>query len=413
MEKEELKALFQEELKSFKENMSKFIDQDGLNKAFENFKSEISKQYEGIESQKEEFAKLEKAVLEQGTEIAKIAKQGNGNAEKSDFREKLEAAIKEFDLNNTSSKQFFPTTTKAVYSTNFTNDTAAYRTSGIGEIKRGMPYMRSLFTVVPIGTNSHDTISWYEQASVTNNAANAAEVRNAAGMTQSNITWVQKNLNSKRIHDFIKVGRDRLKDVAFVEGEVRRLIERNMRLKENAQLLNGLGTGNEIAGINSYATAFSTTPYIDKIQDAQLIDLLGLIKTQIDKDMLGAAVPDTWIANRLDVDPIRYKKDTENRYMFENWALGSSDVNIAGMRGIENPLHTENTIIAGDFSLATLYVWDDLVVEMYYEGTDYRDGLVTIGAYMRENLRVQDVDKKAFVKVADLAQTLSDITLPV
>ncbi|MCU0399290.1 MAG: phage major capsid protein, partial [Cyclobacteriaceae bacterium] len=165
---------------------------------------------------------------------------------------------------------------------------------------------------------------------------------------------------------------------------------------------------NEIAGILSYASAFDTTGIM--IQEANLIDLLGKIKTQIDKDMLGSAVPSDWVANRIDVDEIRYKKDTQSRYLFEQWALGNSNVNIAGMNGIENPLVAENTLLAGDFSLGTLYVWDDLVIEMYYEGTDKRDGLVTIGAYMRENLRVQDVDKKAFVKVTDIASTLQSIS---
>lgn len=410
MEVTELKALFQEELKTFKEALPKFVDQAGLDKAFKDFNTEMATKFETIDTVKTDLASLQKSVELQGVALGKMSKSG-GEA-KSDFREKLEGAIKAFNKDDMNAKQFFPTTQKSVLSSNFSNNTNAYRPSGVGEIKRGMPYMRDLFTIVNIGSDSHDTISWYEQASILNSAANAAEVRNAAGMTQSNITWTQKNLNSKRIHDFIKVGRDRLKDVSFVEGEVMRLINRNMRLKENAQLLNGLGTGNEIAGINSYATAFNGTPYVDAVQDAQLIDLLGYIKTQIDTDTLGAAVPDTWIANRADVDPIRYKKDTQNRYMYENWALGTSDVTIGGMRGIENPLHTTNTLLAGDLSLATLYVWDDLVVEMYYEGTDYRDGLVTIGAYMRENLRVQDVDKKGIVKVADIAITLADMKKP-
>lgn len=410
MELTELKALFQEELKTFKEALPKFVDQAGLDKAFKDFNAEMVTKFEAIDTVKTDLASLQKSVEAQGVALGKMSKSGGET--KSDFREKLEGAIKAFNKDDMNAKQFFPTTQKSVLSSNFSNDTNAYRPSGVGEIKRGMPYMRDLFTIVNIGSDSHDTISWYEQASILNSAANAAEVRNAASMTQSNITWTQKNLNSKRIHDFIKVGRDRLKDVAFVEGEVMRLINRNMRLKENAQLLNGLGTGNEIAGINSYATAFNGTPYVDAVQDAQLIDLLGYIKTQIDTDTLGAAVPDTWIANRADVDPIRYKKDTQNRYMYENWALGTSDVTIGGMRGIENPLHPTNTLLAGDLSLATLYVWDDLVVEMYYEGTDYRDGLVTIGAYMRENLRVQDVDKKGIVKVSDIAITLADMKKP-
>ena len=83
------------------------------------------------------------------------------------------------------------------------------------------------------------------------------------------------------------------------------------------------------------------------------------------------------------------------------------------MNVVENPLMADNTLLAGDFSLATLYVWDDLMIEIAQIGNDKIDGKTTIMAYMRENLRVQDVDKKAFVYVSDVATTLSTITTPI
>ena len=73
----------------------------------------------------------------------------------------------------------------------------------------------------------------------------------------------------------------------------------------------------------------------------------------------------------------------------------------------------DNTRLIGDFSLATLYVFDDLMIEIAQIEDDKKTGMTTIMAYMRENLRVQDVDKKAFVKVSDVATTLSTITTPV
>ena len=43
-----------------------------------------------------------------------------------------------------------------------------------------------------------------------------------------------------------------------------------------------------------------------------------------------------------------------------------------------NPLMTDNTLLAGDFSLATLYVWDDLMIEIAQIGNDKIDGKTTI-----------------------------------
>ena len=407
MEKEELKKMFAEELQAFKNEMlPKFIDKDGMTKAFDDFKTEMKSQYsEGITEKKLDEA-LEKFSAEIQKDFDKL-RQSNEKTKEKTLREVLVEKMSEIDeVVKTGKKFYVPTTVKNVTSANFTDDTMAYRESGVGQIQRGLEYIRNLFSVVPLGSNTHDTVAWYEQLAVTNNAKNVAEVRTAG--TQSNLTWVQKTLSSARMFDYIKLGVDRIKDVDFVMGEIQALIRKNMKLKENDQLINGTGLGNEVAGILTYATEFDTTGI--SIQDANLIDLLGKIKTQIKVDMLGGATPNYATINPLEVDAIRYKKDTLNRYLFESWALGTVNPSVGGMSIVENALVTENTLIAGDFSLATLYVWDDLVIEMGRTEDDMLKGLVTITAYIRENLRVKDVDKKAIVKVSDVAQAIEDIT---
>jgi len=407
VEKEELKTILDEQLKSFKESLPKFIDEDGMKKALADFKTDIEKQF-GDAVKSADFKTLEDAVKAQGELLSANSLQ-SGKTEKSfaeTFKEKLpdiEKAIK------SGQNIAFPTTRKAISGSNFTNDTMAYRTAVVGEIKRGVPFLRDLFQVVQLGADSHDTVSWFEQSSVTNGAKNVAENRTETTST-TDITWVQKNLNGRRINDWVKISLDRLKDVQFVAGEVQRLVERNMRLKENSQLLNGTGLGNEVAGILTYATEFDTTDI--SIDDANVVDLIGKIKTQIVTDTLGAATPTTAVTNRMVTDLLRYKKDSQGRYVFDGLATGT-DVNIGGMNVVENPLMTDNTLLAGDFSLATLYVWDDLMIEIVQIGNDKIDGKTTIMAYMRENLRVQDVDKKAFVYVSDVATTLSTITTPI
>jgi hypothetical protein len=69
-----------------------------------------------------------------------------------------------------------------------------------------------------------------------------------------------------------------------------------------------------------------------------------------------------------------------------------------------------NTLIAGDFSLGTIYVWDDLVIEFAQIEDDKKTGKITIIAYMRENLRVKDCEKNGFVKVSNLSASIEAIT---
>lgn len=406
MTQEEIAKAVQEELKTFKENLGSFVSPEGLTKAFADFKEDITKMY-GEAANKADFAKLEEAMKKQGEALQSM--QVSQNAEKRvSFKDKLTSqkeALSEMAKNGGLGCITIPTTNKDVLMSNVGSDTSAYRETMVGQIQRGTPFMRDLFNVVQLGSNSHDTVRWFEQLVVANNATLVGEKRTVG--SASNVTWVEKNLSGKRIFDWLKVSIDSLKDIDFINGEVQRLVSRNMMLKENDQLINGTGIGLELAGINTYAVDFVTTGF-PKIKNANLVDLLGKIKTQIAIDMLGGATPNYWVANPTDVDGVRFGKTDDGAYLFPQWAVGGN-VAVSGMTGVENALQGANTLLAGDFSLGTIYVWDDLMIEIAQIEDDKKTGMTTIMAYKRENLRVQDVDKKAFVKIASISDTLAAI----
>jgi len=409
MTPEEMKAILAEETKAFKESLKDFSSKEDMNKALAEFKADMEKKLEGGVDAKA-FETLEKAIIKQGEVLAALKLQG-GNAPEKTLKQLLtenKEAIDKMIEEGGAGRIEIKTTTKAISGASVTSDTNAYRAPGLpGEIHRGMPYLRNLFQVVQLGGNTHGSVKWYEQLAVTNNATETAGDPRTPG-TASNLTWVEKNISGKRLFDWLKIGMDSLKDVDFVLGEIQRLVERNMRLKENAALLSGDGTGNNIKGILAYAKEFVTTGI--SIPEANIIDLAGKIITQIDTDLLGAAMPNYVIANRKDFDKVRYAKTLQGAYLFPQWVMGNGFNSIGQMTAIENPLVTANTLLAGDFSLATLYVWDDLVIEIAQIEDDKKTGMTTIMAYTRENLRVQDVDKNAFVKVSDVAATVTAIT---
>lgn len=401
---EEMKAALAAELKAFQESLTGFADKASMEKALSEFKADMAKQLEGAIT-KDSFETLEKAIKAQGEVISALKLQG-GNSPKENFKSILTNKIGEIEenLSKGHDTQVF-TAIKDVMSGNVTPNTLAYRETQVGQIPRGVPYIRDLVQVVNLGGNTANTVRWFEQTAITNNAKNTAEDRVVG--SQSNATWAEKNLTGKRIVDWVKIGLDQIKDVDFILGEIQILVNRNMRLKENDQLVNGLGIGNEITGLLTYAKEFDTTGI--EIVQPNIIDLVGKIRTQIDTDMLGAAMPNYWLSNRQDVDAVRFAKETTGQYIFPNWAIGNGDVAVGGMSLVENPLVTKNTLICGDFSLATLFVWDDLVIEFAQIEDDKKTGKTTILAYMRENLRVKECEKNGFVKVSDIDVALAAI----
>jgi len=406
MTPEEMKAAFKTELDSFKASIPQIQDVESLKTALNSFKSEMTAKFEGLDKSAE-IDKLTEAVTKQGETITALKLQGEGMKKKT-FRDVLienKEQLKQMAAGTIKQLQF-GTTVKDVTSANFTDRTLAYRDPVVGQIQRGMPFMADLFPTVVLGSNNGGFVRWSEQLAVTNNAGSIAEA--TAPTTQSNLTWVEKSIEGRRLSDFIKIGLDQINDVDYVLGEVQALVNKNMKIKENTSLISGTGLVNEIAGIEYYATPFVTAG-VSKVVVPNLVDLVNKIGLQIQIDMLGGAYPTNFVASPIDIQPLKEAKDTMGRYIFEAWALGATP-SFGGVSYVSNPLATADTLIVGDFNMATLFVFDDLLIEMVRTSDDEIKRMVTIFAYKRENLRVKDVDKKAFVKVDSVATALSEIT---
>lgn len=405
MTPEEMALALKAELVAFKATIPQIQDLESLKTALSVFKAEMATKFEGID-QSAEIAKLTDAITKQGETITALKLQGD-NGKKKSFRDVLVESKSQLEemVAGTRKRMAFDTTTKDILSTSVTNSTLAYREPGVGQIQRGMPFMADLFPTVVLGRNNGGTVRWSEQTLIENNSASIAEATKPT--TQSNITWAEKSIDGRRIADFIKIGLDQMNDVDYVLGEVQALVNKNMKIKENSQLINGTGIGNEMNGLLTYATPFVTAG-VSKVIAPNMVDLVNKIGLQITVDMLGGAYPTNFVASPVDIQPLKEAKDADGRYIFENWALGQNP-SFGGVSYVANPLVTADTLVVGDFNMGTYFVFDDLIIEMVRTEDDELTRKVTIYAYKRANLRVKDVDKKAFVKVASIQAALDAI----
>ena len=402
MTQEELKAALGSELEGFKKTLPSMQDIQSVQTALKDFQDEISKKFDGVVTN-EQFAELKNAAEKQGEILAEMQRKGQ-NTEKT-FAEQYKENVAKLSESIQAGKSYkFGTTRKAVTAASITNNTNAYRIEGVGQLQRGIPFVADLLPRVVLGSNTGGTVRWIEQSAITNNAGAVAEGSNS---NESVATWEEKSLAGKRIKDHIKVSIDQIKDEAFMVGEISQLVNNNMRLAEDNALINGTGLNNDIKGLLAYATEFSTTGI--SIKAANFVDLVGKCKTQIAVNTKGGAMPTNFIANPTDVDVVRYLKNEFDMPIYPQWQLGGA-VSFGGMTLAENALMTANKLIVGDMSKATLYIFDELVVEFVQVDDDALKGLVTVNAYIRENLVVKSVYADAIVKVSDVAETLTAIT---
>ena len=297
---EDIQKIIKEEISAFKNELANFATKEGLQTAFAQFKESLEEK--GVEAKKE-LETLTKDVERLGAELqASLLK--SQKQEKKYFKDIYSEQLKEIEENISKGISTSIFTSKDVLSTSITDGTLSYRDNMVGQIQRGKEFVRDLLQVVQMGSNTQGVATWFEQSAITSNAGNVAEA--TASASPSAITWAQKTLTGKRISDWIKIGMDQLKDVDFVQGEVTNLINRNMRLKENDQLLNGLGTGNEVKGLMTYAQEFDTTGI--KITKPNMVDIVGKCITQIENKTKGASIASHVISNRALVDGVRYER---------------------------------------------------------------------------------------------------------
>lgn len=398
----ELKTIIADEITDLSKGLKNFVNKDDMLKEVKAIADKVEEL--NIKGMVDQIEKLEEAAEAQGLEMKKL--QDRGANEKKSLQqivtEKAESLSKMITDKHSSTEM---SVSKDVLSTSFTNDRAYFSEPGVRELQRGLPWVRDLFNVVTLGPGTHGSIDWWEQLALTNNASMVAEGGSSA--SKSDLTWTRKTLDDKILHDWVKVSKDRLKDVDFVAGELNTLINRNMRLLENSQLLSGTGAGNNIKGVTGYAQTFTTAGI--SISSANLSDLIGKIKTQIRVDSLDGFMPNAYACNSELVDLVRYLKDEFGQYVFPAWAQGAP-VTMQGLMSVENNLIADNSLLVGDFTLGTVYEWDSLLVEVGFINDDFTKGMVTINARMRENLRIKDNDVKGFVYVNDVATAIENIT---
>ncbi|SFR40529.1 phage major capsid protein, HK97 family [Yoonia tamlensis] len=134
-------------------------------------------------------------------------------------------------------------------------------------LPRRQLFIRNLLNVVPTGSNAVD---YSKQVLRTNNAAMTAE---GAALPESDYGWEIAQASVKKIGHHINVSEEALADSDQLAGEIDGELAYGTDLAEEAQTLSGDGTGQNLSGLITEATAFSAAaglPNTDRIERLRL-----------------------------------------------------------------------------------------------------------------------------------------------
>lgn len=250
-----------------------------------------------------------------------------------------------------------------------------------------------LMDVTSRGTATSNVISWVYQANKDGAAGQTAE---GAVKNQIDFDLVVASESVKKTTAYIKISDEMKDDIDFMTSEINNELTRELLKAVEAQVYEGDGTGNNLNGIRTTATAFAAGTFAGTVNNANLVDVLVVAMNQI--KIAEHDAPNYIFLHPSDVTALKLIKvgSTDDRYI-DRLQLVAGQMTLDGVPIIETTLVTQDEYLVGSFDLATVYDKGAPTIEMGLDSDDFTKNLMTIRAEWRGLVIVKNNDRTAFV----------------
>lgn len=238
------------------------------------------------------------------------------------------------------------------------------------------------------GRTSSNLIQYFRELVFTNSAAPVAE---GTQKPESDLTFEQKDAKVVKLAHWIKATTEILDDAPAMQSMIDERLRYGLSFVEDVQLLMGSGTGQNLAGIYTTASAYVAPITITSATD---IDILRLAFLQGELALLPA---DAAILHPANWARIELLKDTQGRYIIGN-PQGTVAPTLWGRRIVTTLAMTQGKFLAGNFrQSAQIFDREDANVVVSTENQDdFIKNKVTIMA--EERLALVDWRPQARIK---------------
>ena len=199
------------------------------------------------------------------------------------------------------------------------------------------------------------------------------------------MTWLADEVPVRTIAGWIHVHKHMLDDVAFLRSEIDTELRYQVELEEEEQILAGDGTGDNLTGLITAATAYNQTAR--EPASVTSVDRLRLAMLQVS---LARYIVDAHVLNPVDWGLMEILKDTQDRYIFGD-PTQLATPRLWGRPVVDTPAMPEDKYLTGAFKLAaTYYERQGTVVTASSEDRDnFIKNMVTVLAEKRGALAVK------------------------
>lgn len=381
---------FAEKNKGAIENAGK-LSEDAKKKADEL----LTKQGELVSKQAEQAGRL--SVLEQ---LVAAGKSGNGeDGDEESLRSVLEkategdeSAIRDFISAHSRGKTTnIAISRKALVNSGTTGAALNYPGAQILATPQ-MPLLRRLTVrdLLMPGRTSKPVVFYQRETGYTNNAAPVSE---GSLKPKSELTFELVTEQVRTIAHLFDVSLQMLDDVDYLESYIGNRGMYGLKLVEEAQLLTGSGTGQNIEGIYTAATAY-VQPTGAEVENETDLDKLRLAMLQVE---LAEAFSTGIVLHPTNWANIELLKDANKQYLFTN-PQNTTTGRIWGRDVVSTQAMTFGRFLVGDFAQhAQILDRQDANIAISFENKDnFERNMATIR--VEERLALAIYRPEAFVK---------------
>lgn len=250
-----------------------------------------------------------------------------------------------------------------------------------------------LMDLVSRGTAESNVISWVYQANKDGAAGGTAE---GATKNQIDFDLVVDSETVKKRTAYIKISDEMIGDIDFMASEINNELMRELMKDIENQVYQGDGTGTNLNGINTVATAFAAGSFATEVDNANKVDVLRVALNQIAIAEQGSAT--AILMHPSDVTSLLLEKvtTTDKRYIMALQEIASTRT-LDGIPIVETTLVTVDDYLVGNFPLATVYDRGSIDIQVGLDGNDFTKNMRTVRAEWRGLVIVKNNDRTAFV----------------
>lgn len=250
-----------------------------------------------------------------------------------------------------------------------TQNTITENTGIISTIrKRELTYL----AYVSVGTIGTNRAVWVEE---TDEEGTPIMIAEGASKTQLDVQYVEQTMTVKKIGVYAKITTELMADIPQLVSFIEANLMKRLDIVLETQYFTGSGVGDNLKGLDQYATAFTGGALAGQVEDANELDVIEAIALQ---SKVAFGRPNVLFVHPSTMSKIKLIKDETGRPVWKDYITIDGSMKISGMTIVETTAITAGNFIGGDLSVVRVLIRENIGIQIGLDGNDFTKNLKTI-----------------------------------